>query len=105
MERFLPSVINLPSFYGEPSRLLWLGPRRPVGQLHAELFGILRIQPLPAGELHGIATGDAADGSAVEQVIQNIESNVPSGSPHRDEAAIDLGPQRQARATARRLKL
>jgi len=29
---------------------------------------------------------------------QNIETNVPSGSTHGDEAVTDVGPQRQARA-------
>jgi hypothetical protein len=36
----------------------------------------LRAQPLPAGELHGIGAGHAADGSSAEKAIQNIESNV-----------------------------
>ncbi len=50
--------------------------------------------------LHGLTSNDAADGRSVEQVIQNIETNVPPGSTHRDEAAIDAVPQRQARAAA-----
>ena len=39
-------------------------------------------------------------GVPFEKVIQNIQTNVPPGGAHRDEAAIDAGPQRQARATA-----
>ena len=83
-----------------PSHLLWLGPWGPVRRFDTELLGVLRVQPLPTGELRGVTTSDAADGSSAEQVIQNIERNVPPGSTHRDEAAIDLGPQRQARTAA-----
>jgi hypothetical protein len=32
---------------------------------------------------------------------QNVESDVPAGSEHRDEAAIDVMPERQARAADR----
>src|SRR5690349_22794598 len=71
--------------------------RRPVGRFNTELPGVLGVEPLPA-ELHRLATNDAADGSSAEQVIQHIETHVPSGSTHRDEAATDGGPQRQARA-------
>src|SRR6266852_1366353 len=72
--------------------------RRPVGPFNTELLGVLRVQPLPAAKLHRLATNDAADGSSAEKVIQNIETNVPPGSTHRDEEAIDVVPQRQARA-------
>src|SRR5439155_21506654 len=71
--------------------------RRPVGHFNTELLGVLRVQPLPAVELHRLSGNDAADGSSAEKVIQNIETDVPPGSTHRDEAAIDVGPQRQAR--------
>ena len=63
--------------------------RRPVGCFNTELLGVLRVQPLPA-ELHGLGANDAADGSSAEKAIQNIETNVPPGSTHRDEAAIDV---------------
>src|SRR5881396_1398047 len=66
-----------------------------------KLLCVLGVQSLPAAELHGLASNDAADGSSAEKVIQNIEANVPPGSTHRDEAAIDGGPQRQARAAAK----
>ena len=39
-------------------------------------------------------------GRSAEKAIQDIETNVPPGSTHRDEAAIDVVPQRQARAAA-----
>src|SRR5437879_6121324 len=66
---------------------------RPVGRFNTELLGVLRVQPLPA-ELHRLATNDAADGSSAEKAVQNIETHVPPGSAHCDEAAIDVGPQR-----------
>ena len=72
----------------------WVSYRLPLGRFNAELLGVLGIQPLPTAELHRLATSDAADGTSAEQPIQDIESNVPPGSTHRDEAAIDLGPQR-----------
>src|SRR6266705_2196207 len=66
----------------------------------AELLCVLGVQSLPAAELHRLGTNEAADGRSAKQVIQNIKTNVPPGSTHRDEAAIDVGPQRQARAAA-----
>src|SRR5438094_6779721 len=44
------------------------------GASNAELLCVLGVQPLPAAELHRVATNDAADGSSAEQVIQNIEA-------------------------------
>jgi hypothetical protein len=58
------------------------GVGRPVGRFNSELLGVLRVQPLPAAELHRLATNDAADGSSAEKAIQNIETNVPPGSTH-----------------------
>src|SRR5437773_6407129 len=72
----------------------------PRSSRYAELLCILRVQSLPA-ELHRLRTNDAAEGGSAEQVIQNIETNVPPGSTHRDEAAIDVGPQREARAATK----
>src|SRR6266699_3622012 len=88
---------------GRASTLLGVG--RPVGRCNAELLCVLGVQPLPAAELHRVGTNHAADGSSAEKVIQNIETNVPPGSTHRDEAAIDVGPQRQARAATNGLEL
>src|SRR5579871_5575750 len=92
-ERFVPWFM-IPLDSRVCSRLWW-----PVGCFDAELAGVFFIQPLPADELHRLTTSDAADRRSAEEVIQHIESNVPSGSPHREEAAIDVGPQRQTRAT------
>src|ERR1700688_1455082 len=56
--------------------------RRPVGRFHTKLLGVLRVQPLPAAELHRLGADNAADGSSAKKVIQNIETNVPPGSTH-----------------------
>src|SRR5438128_7685484 len=81
---------------GHASRLRGVG--RPAVRFNTELLGVLRVQPLPAAELHGLGADDASNGSSAEKVIQNIETNVPPGSAHCDEAVTDVGPQRQARA-------
>src|SRR5262249_12325256 len=83
---------------------LW-GLRLPLGRFHAELLCVLGVQPLPTLELHRVATSDAADGSSAEEAVQNIESNVPPGSTHGYEAAIDLVPHRQTRAAANGFEL
>src|SRR5882724_169414 len=72
--------------------------RRPVGRFNTELLCVLGVQSLPAAELHRLGANHAADGSSAKKVIQNIETNVPPGCTHCDEAATDVGPQRQARA-------
>src|SRR5437899_835491 len=71
---------------------------RPVRRFDTELLCVLDVQSLPAAELHGLGADDASNGSSGEKVIQNIETNVPPGSTHGDEAVTDVGPQRQARA-------
>src|SRR5712672_3121859 len=75
--------------------------RRPVGRFDTELLGVLRVQPLPAAELHGVGADEAADGSSAEKAIQNVETNVPPGSTHCDKAVTDVGPQRQACAATK----
>src|SRR3989454_6381133 len=51
----------------------------PRSSRYAELLCILRVQSLPAAELHRVGTDDAADGRSAEQVIQNVEADVPPG--------------------------
>src|SRR5437763_17030385 len=81
-------------------------PPRGCGRgLNAELLCVLGVQSLPTAELDRVGTNHAADGSSAEKLIQNIETNVPSGSTHGDEAAIDVGPQRQARAATQGFEL
>src|SRR5579864_5677086 len=70
--------------------------RRPVGGLHAELPGVLGVQPLPALELYGRGSGDASNGLAREEPVQHIEADVPARGTHRDVAVTDVGPQSQA---------
>jgi hypothetical protein len=57
------------------------GVGRPTSGLNAELFCVLRVQPLPA-ELHRLAANDTADRRSADKVIQNIQTNVPAGSTH-----------------------
>src|SRR5579862_6614828 len=92
--------IHLFQFNGPPRSRLLSRLWRPAGRFNTELLGVLRVQPLPATEFHRVGTSDAVDGSSAEKVIQNIETNMPPGSTHGDEAAIDVGPQRQARAAS-----
>ncbi len=58
------------------------GSGGPARSFDTELPGVFRIEPLPAPELHRIATNDAANGGSAEKMIQHIETNVPSGSTH-----------------------
>jgi len=51
--------------------------------------------------LHRLATSDAADGSSAEKAIQNIEADVPARGAPRNEAAIDVVPELQARAATK----
>src|SRR5215813_12008427 len=67
---------------------------RPVGRFNTEQLCVFCIEPLPADELRGIGADHASNGGSFEEVIQNVDTNVPPGSTHRDEAAIDIGPQR-----------
>src|SRR4051812_25347157 len=79
--------------------------RRPAGCFNPELPGVLRVQPLPTAEFQRVGADDAADGSPAEKLIKNIETDVPSGSTHRDEAAIDVVPQGEAGAATNSLEL
>ena len=77
----------------------------PTWGLNTELPGVLAVQSLPTFELHGVRADNASDGLTGEMPIQNIEADVPSGCTHCDVAAIDVGPQRQARAASGSFKL
>src|SRR4030095_648312 len=68
--------------------------RRLVWRVHIAMFCFLRVQPLPAPELQGVGADDASNGLTGEKPLQHIEANVPPGSTHRDEAAIDVAPDR-----------
>jgi hypothetical protein len=74
--------------------------RLPVWRLDTELLCVLSVESLPPAELHGFGADDAAEWSPAEKMVQNIEANVPSGSTHRDKAAIDVVPQCEARAAS-----
>src|SRR5262249_41624223 len=80
------------------------GVARPTRNLNAELLCVLGIQSLPALELHGLGADDASNRLTGEKPIQHIETNVPAGSAHGDEAAMDVAPQRQPRAATKRFE-
>src|SRR5579863_3528853 len=77
---------------------------RPVGRLHAELLRIFAHQPLPP-ELHRVAACNAAERLTGKKPVQHVEADVPARSPPRDETAIDVAPERQARPAFERLEL
>src|SRR3954468_19566123 len=81
------------------------GLGRPTGALDTQLLCVLGGQSLPAAELHGITAGDASDRLTREQPIQHIEADVPARGAPRDETAIDVVPEGEARAVAERLEL
>ncbi len=68
------------------------------GRFHAELPGVLGVQSLPAGELRPSPPAMRPIGAPAQKTVQHVEANVPSGSAHRNEAAINVVPQHQARA-------
>src|SRR2546426_6038272 len=51
---------------------------RRLARLDAELLCILRVQALPAAELHDLGAHDASQGLTGEQALQHIEADVRS---------------------------
>src|SRR2546421_4116554 len=78
--------------------------RRPVGRFNPELLCVLGVQPLPTVELHGLGADDASNRLTREQPLKNFEADVPARGAPRNEAAIDVVPEREARAAAERLE-
>src|SRR6266850_2690611 len=78
--------------------------RRPVGRFNAELLCVLGCQSLPAAEFHGLGADDASNRLTREEPLKDVEADMPARGAPRDEAAIDVVPQRQARAAAERLE-
>src|SRR5216110_1099877 len=72
--------------------------RRPFGRFNTELLGVLGVQSLPAAELHGLGADDASNRLTREEPLKDVEADVPTRGAPRNEAATDVGPQRQARA-------
>src|SRR5215475_6197566 len=81
------------------------GVGRPGGALDAELLGVLGVQALPASELHGLGADDPSDRLTREEPLEDVEADVPARGAPRDEAAIDVVPEREPRAAAERLEL
>src|SRR5262245_16992246 len=78
---------------------------RPTGGLNAELLCVLGVQSLPATELHGLGADDASNRLTREEPLKDVEADVPARGAPRDEAALDVVPEREARAAAERLEL
>src|SRR5690242_18282823 len=76
----------------------------PLRHFNAEQLGVFSVQSLEAGVLHVLGADPASNGLANEKMIQNIETHVPPRSSHRDEVAIDTGPQRQPRSSINRFE-
>src|ERR1700744_3736728 len=77
---------------------------RPTRGLHTKLFGVLHIQSLPI-KLRGLGADNAPQRLAGEEPLEHIETDVPACGAPGDEAAIDVVPKRQERATAELLEL
>src|SRR3984893_17550824 len=75
--------------------------RRPTGRFNAELLCVLGVQSLPAAELHGLGADDASNRLTREAPLKEVEADVPARGAPRDEAAIDVVPQREARAATK----
>jgi hypothetical protein len=88
---------------GSFSRSLALqGVGRATRGLNTELLCVLGVQSLPAVEVHGISADDASNRLARKEPLKDVEADVPARSAPRDEAAIDVVPEREARAAAER---
>src|ERR1700680_2063985 len=79
--------------------------RRPVGRFNTELLCVLGVQSLPAAELHGLGADDASNRLTREERLKDVKADVPAGGAPRDKAAINVVPEREARAAAERLEL
>src|ERR1700752_3173363 len=77
---------------------------RRTGSLETELLGVLGGQSLPAGKFPGVGSYDAADRVTREMPPEHVEADVPARGAPRDEAAIDVVPEREPRAAALRLQ-
>src|SRR5882724_272275 len=78
----------------------------PRGRLlDAELLCVLGFQFLPAAELHDLGADEASQRIAREEPLEDVEADVPPRGAPRDEAAIDVVPEREARAAPERLEL
>src|SRR5437660_3029637 len=69
-----------------------------TGGLNAELLCVLGSQSLPPAELHGLGADDASNRLTREEPLKDVEADVPARGAPRDEAAIDVVPEREARA-------
>src|SRR5262249_10173075 len=80
-------------------------PRTATAPLRAESIRVLGGQPLPAIELHDLGTDHAPDRLPRKEPVEHVEADVPARGTPRDELAIDVVPEREARAGVVRLQL
>ena len=69
------------------------------------MLGIFGVQSLPAAELHDMRTNHTSNRLIREEPLKDIEADMPTGSPHRDESTINVVPQGEARACTNGLEL
>jgi hypothetical protein len=60
-----------------------------------ELLCVFGFQALPAIELHDGGSDHAAEGIAGEEMVEDVEADVPAGGAPGDEAVIDVVPELQ----------
>src|SRR5262249_56483788 len=75
------------------------------GGLNAKLLCVPGVQSLPATELHGLGADDASNRLTREEPLKDVEADVPARGAPRDEAALDVVPEPEARAADVRLEL
>ena len=75
--------------------------RRPLGCFQTELLRVLRVQPLPAAEHLVLGAHHRPNRLTREEPLKDIEADVRGRGAPRDEAAINLALQRQARGATK----
>src|ERR1700753_3285414 len=71
---------------------------RQLTRLDAELLRVFVVEPLPAGELHGVGADKATGGRTGEKMAEYVKATVPAGSAHGNEISVDSCRERETRA-------
>src|SRR5215469_8147487 len=72
--------------------------------MHPAQRGILGEQSLEPTTVPGFGTDLTPNGLAGDEMIHQIEADVPSRSTHSDEVTIDARPESQARSATKGLE-
>src|SRR2546427_4438685 len=67
-----------------------LFPYTTLFRSNAELLCVLGLQPLPAGELHGLGADDASNQITCEEPLQDVEGDVPARGAKADRKSTRL---------------